>query len=805
MFKRKKEENEKSKNMSKRALRKIKRTTQNAIDYEAMTKDGICYIGDDLYSRTISFTDINYQIAKQEDQEDIWNKYMEILNSLGSETGIQLVLHNRMIDKEDFMKDVLMESKDDDLDNDREAFNDVMRTNLAKGTNNIVTDKLFVFTTKNDRYEEAIKDLEYQSKEFQDRFNELGCHTQILDGKERLEHIYTMLHPTDKFFFDYDRVNETFTSKDAIAPSSFDFSTKDMFMAGDRYCRVLFLRNYSTELSDRFINDIVKIEHNLVVSLNMKSVPRGEEIPLIKTNIAAMEMQKMDEQRRALKEGYDPEMIPNELKVSLDEAYTLLDDVQKMNQRLFICQLFVMLNCETKEELEELTKQILTKAKAKSCEMITLNYQQENCMNACFPLGRTKVYAGAGGKGRTLTTPVVGVLIPFTSQELMQKGKHSFYYGMNPTTNNLIYANRRGMDNASGWYLAKPRSGKSFAVKREIVQILLKTNDDVIVIDPENEYDRLCKRYNGENLNIDSSKKIFLNPLEGNVKDSSFISDKSDFMQTFMSNILGYDDLDAKQKSAIDRTIRVMFASYEESLDKYEKGIESEKPHFPTLDDFAEYLNMQPEQSAKDMYEALGIYTKDGTYNIFSKTSTVNINNRFVVYGIKDLSEGLKSLAMMVILESLWDRVKKNFEIGKRTWIYIDEIYLLFYNDYCVRFFFELWKRGAKHGGILTGITQNVEDLINDEKIVTMLSNSNFIVLLDQSANDRDSLARILSLSPQMLSSITNAKKGSGLLHCGNATIPFEDRFPKDNPIYEALTSDFDEVVAIRKKQSMTS
>lgn len=775
-------------------MRSIKRTTQNAIYYEAMMKNGVCYNGDDIYSSVLKFSDVNYQIARNEDQEAIWSKYMEILNSLGSESGIQLVIHNHTVDEDDFEKDILMHSKGDNLDKDRIAFNKVLKTNINMGSNNIVTDKMFVFTTKIDDIDEAMKDINFKSREFEDRFKELGCDAHIMDGKERLETIYNMFSPAQPFYFDYEKINETFTSKDAIAPTSFDFTKKDKFMIGDRYCRCLWLRNYSTELSDKYINDLTKIEHNLVISFHMKSVARGEELPLIKSNIAGMEMQKMEEQKKALRDGYDPEMIPMELKYSLNSAYELLHDVQSMDQRLFICQFFVMLNCETEKELEDVTKQVLTKAKKYSTEMVVLNYQQEQCMNACLPLGQSKVYAGAGGKGRTLTSPVCGILIPFTSQELMQKGD-SLYYGLNPTTNNLIMANRKELDNASGWLLAKPGSGKSFACKREIMQIILNTDDDIIIIDPEREYKPIVDRYNGSYINVSTTAGVFFNPFDGDMSETNFLSEKAEFLQSMMSHIMCTEQLTPQYISVIDRTLRLLWADYEKKI-KENKDVRITRP---TLDDFVDKLAEAPEQEAKSLALALGIYTKDGTYNIFSKSSNVDMNNRLTAFNIRDLNEGLKTLGMFVILETLWSRIKENFERGKRTWIYIDEIYLMFANDYCVSFFYTLWKRARKYGAILTGITQNVEDLLHNEKISTLLSNSNFIMMLNQSSTDRDNLAILLNLSPQMLSSITNAKKGSGLLQCGSAIIPFNDNFPKDNELYPILTSDFEEVVELRK------
>ncbi|WP_428849351.1 VirB4-like conjugal transfer ATPase, CD1110 family [Thomasclavelia spiroformis] len=792
----KEKENPKSKNVSKRKMRSIKRTTQNAINYEAMMKNGVCYNGDNIYSAVLKFTDVNYQIARNEDQEAIWTKYMEILNSLGSESGIQLVIHNHTVDEEDFEKDILLKLKGDNFDKDRIEFNKVLKANINMGTNNIVTDKMFVFTTKMDDFDEALKDINFKGREFEERFKELGCNAHIMDGCERLETINNIFNPAKPFYFDYSKVNDTFTTKDAIAPTSFDFK-KNMFMVGDRYCRCLWLKNYSTELSDKYINDLTKIEHNLVISFHMKSVARGEELPLIKSNIAGMELQKMQEQKKALRDGYDPDMIPMELKYSLDSAYDLLHDVQSMDQRLFICQFFIMLNCETEKELDDVTKQVLTRAKKYSTEMVVLDYQQEQCMNACLPLGQSKVYAGAGGKGRTLTSPVCGILIPFTSQELMQKG-NSIYYGLNPTTSNLIMANRLELDNPSGWTLAKPGSGKSFAVKREIMQVILNTDDDVIIIDPENEYKPLTKRYNGSYINVSTTSGTYFNIFDGDDNEVNFLTEKAEFLQSVMAHILCVPNLSPQYVSVIDRTLRELWARYEQKVND-NKYVDIKKP---TLDDFADLLAEQPSQEAKSLTLALGIYTKDGTYHLFSKESNVNMDNRLTTYNIRDLSEGLKTLGMFVILETLWTRIKRNFEAGKRTWIYIDEIYLMFANEYCINFFYTLWKRARKYGAILTGITQNVEDLLHNEKIGTLLSNSNFIMMLNQSSQDRDNLAKLLNLSPQMLSSITNAKKGSGLLQCGSAIIPFSDNFPKDNELYNILTSDFDEIVKLREINS---
>lgn len=753
-----------------------------------MIKNGVCYLGDNLYSASMKFTDVNYQTAREEDQMSIFDKYMTLLNSLGSESGIQLVIHNRLIDKEEFKDSIFMEKRADDLDYLREEHNRMMEQKTVEGNNEIVTEKMIVYTTKNDNYDDAIKEIRLANDEFYDKFKEFGCECSFLDGQKRLEEIYSILNPSKKLFFNYGQINKSFNTKDAVAPEGFDFSQSDKFKIGSRHARVLFLKNYSTELNDKFIDDLTKINHNLVISFHMKAVPRGEDIAMIKNNIAQMEMQKMDEQAKAIKRGYDPEMIPMELKYSLEEASKLRDDIQKRNQRLFVCQFFVMINAESEHILEDVTKRVVNIAKKHTTELVTLEYQQEACLNACLPLGKTTVLAGRAGEGRTLTTPACAIMIPFTSEEIMNT-KNCYYYGLNQITDNMILANRRTLDSPAGWILATPGSGKSFALKRERYQTILRTDDYVIQIDPEREYGELCRALKGTVVKMDIENGVFINPLDVDMSEKNYLQQVCSFMQTFMAQIIcnSSGGMNNIEKSIVDRCTRRIFENYNLKMADKESGIVPQKP---TLDDFYDCLLQQSEPVAQDMAISLEMYVKDGSYNIFSKQTNVDMTNRYIVYDIHDLDDSLKPLAMLVILESMWKTIKRNFERGIRTFVDIDEVYLILDNDYCVDFLFRLFKRARKFFTVVTGITQNVEDLLQIEKIRTMLSNSQFIMMLNQSSSDRDELAGILGLSNQQTKFITNSPRGTGLLVFGKTIIPFKDKMPNDTKIYELLTTD---------------
>lgn len=780
---------------SKKAI-KVKRTTQNAIHYDMMLKNGICVLPNHEYSSSMKFTDINYQIAPEEEQMSIFQKYTETLNSLGNERDVQLTIHNRTIDTEEFKKDTFLQYRNDEYDTYRKEFNDILLHNITEGTNKIISEKMITYTVQEESYEEAKKALDILNNEFSNRFRELGCAVEIMNGISRLDTIYSMMHPDKKLFFNYDKLDRHFTTKDAVAPDCLDFKSDPHWFSidSDRCAKVMYLKNYSTELSDKLIQSFAQIERNLVVSFHMRAIPRGNDVDLVKTKIAQMEMQKIDENQKALKRGYDPEMIPMELRLSLNEAEILLQDVQQRNQRLFECQFLVLINEPNEEELKAAQKEIETAVKKLTCELGTLSWRQEEGLNGILPFGTP-----INGISRTLTTSVCAVVMPFTSQELMQKGRESLYYGTNTLTKNLILLNRKRLQTPSGFVLAKPGAGKSFSCKREITQVYLNTGDDLIIIDPEREYNDLTNAFNGSTIKVDNKSGTHLNSFEGDITQSDFLPSKNEFAQAFMAKING-GSLTPIQSALIERCVRKM---YEEYLKKLSDKRRSLKIEMPSLNEFYDILKSQDEKEAKDLAISMEMYVHEGSYNIFSGQSNVDMNNRLTVFDILELPEMMKPLGLMMILESLWDRIITNFRNNKNTWIWIDEIYLLFQDDYSSYFLYQLYKRARKYGAIITGITQNVEDLLANTKARTMLSNSEFILMLNQATSDRDQLADLLAISQEQAAYITSAQKGSGLLFNGKSIIPFNDNFPKNTKLYELFTTDFEEKKKLKQGISL--
>lgn len=768
--------------MSKKQITKHERNTMSVFPYEKMFTGGMCELGNDLFSTTMEFSDINYQTSSDEDQIAIFGKYMEICNSLGSNQGVELTLQNQMVDEEEFKKNVFLKYQDDGFDNYRDEMNQVFADNIKEGNNAISTRRFITYTTKEDNYDEAVKAIAQITSEYSSRFSNLGSSLRMLNGKERMDIIHTCLDPLSPLEWDY---NENISSKQAIAPSGIDFSSKNMIeistINGIRYEQTLFLKNYSTDINDKLLIDLSKIEHNFTLSFHMKVIDNADAVALVKMQIAKMEIQKQNEQKRALKAGYDPDMLPQELEYSYGEAKALLDDVQRRNQRLFNCQVIIMPNCSSVDELKEVVRKINNVARKHSTEFGILDYQQEEGFQAALPLGITYLPIN-----RTLTTSVCAALIPFASQELLHKGE-AFYYGVNALSHNLILCDRRELMNPSGWILGKPGAGKSFAAKREMISaVLANKKNEIIIIDPEREYGRIAELFNGSTITIDNKSNVYVNPLDGDITlEDGFVQAKAEFLQAMCSQIVGEKHINSKMESIIDRCARQLYERYQLDLQENEGRIKVKVPNFT---DFYNLLKQQDNAEARDLVVSLELYV-EGSNNLFAKDSNIDVHNRFTVYDINDLQKSMKPLGMLVILESLWDRIIRNKIAGKRTWIWIDEIYLLLRDSYCTNFFKELWKRARKYDAIITGITQNVEELLENTTVRTMLSNSEFILMLNQAANDRDELMSMLNISEEQSNFISNSEEGSGLLYNGKVLVAFKDRFPKGTSLYNAMTT----------------
>lgn len=755
-----------------------------------MFEDGICEVETGLYSKSIKFADINYQIARREEQEEIFSRYCEFLNYFDPSINLQITINNKHINQEDFRAKMLIPTGRgvDNLDEYRKPFNLMLSEKAAQGQNSIVREKYLTFAIRAASYEAAIPALTRIETDIMTNFKSLGCDIKFLEGLERLEFIHKMYNPQDRFNFSYDHLIESsLTTKDFIAPDSFDFTNKNYYEFGDYVGQTLYLKDLPPDLSDKLIAELSDIPCNLTINLHINSVEQDKAFALVKQKISFMEQQKIDEQKKALKAGYDVEMIPYELKYSLNEAEELLDDLQNKNQRMFKATILINTSAPDLDQLNDAVYQIMSVARKNNCKIGYLDYLQEDAMNSTMPLGKNYIEIQ-----RTLTTASTGIFIPFTTQELFQE--HGMYYGLNALSRNLIFFDRKTLKNPNGFILGTPGSGKSFTAKREMVNVLLNTDDEVLIIDPEREYSALAKGFGGEIIHISAGSKAHINPLDITMDyadDDNPLLLKSEFVLSLCELLVGgKNGLSAAQKTVIDRSCKMTYEPYFSNPAKHP---------VPTLKHFYEVLKSQPEQEAISIALSLELYI-EGSLSVFANPTNIDTNNRLIVFDIRDLGKQLKTMGMLIVLDQIWNRITQNRALGKRTWIYIDEIYLLFQNEYSANYLFELYKRARKWGAIPTGITQNVEDLLVSDLARRMLSNTDFVLLLNQAASDRAELASLLNISNQQLSYVTNSQQGQGLLFAGSSIVPFIDKFPKGD-LYNMMTTKIEEITEQKEAQ----
>ena len=751
-----------------------------------MFEDGICEVEPGLYSKSIKFADINYQIAQREEQVEIFTRYCEFLNYFEPSIHLQITIQNRHIDNEDFRVQMLLptEAKDDGLDRYRREYNAMLSEKSMQGQNSIVREKFLTVAVQAISYEAAVQALARIETDIINNFKQLGCDIKLLSGAERLEFLHGMFNPGDPFLFSYDYLlKSSLTTKDYVAPDSFDFTNKAYYEFGDSFGQSLYLKDLPPDLSDKLLTELSDIPCNMTITLHVRSVEQEQAFSLVRKKISFMEQQKIDEQKKAIKAGYDVEMIPYELKYSLVEAEELLDDLQNKNQRMFKVTVLIHTSAKALDELNENVYQLMAVARKNNCKLGSLDFLQEDAMNSALPLGRNHVDIQ-----RTLTTASTGILVPFTTQELFQE--HGLYYGLNALSRNLIMFDRKTLKNPNGFILGTPGSGKSFSAKREIANMILGTDDDVLIIDPEREYASMARAFGGEIIHVSAGSKAHINPLDITMDyadDDSPLLLKSEFVLSLCELLAGGNEgLSAAQKTVVDRACKMTYQAHFANPDKHP---------VPTLQDFYKVLMAQPEAEAAGIGLSLELYI-EGSLSVFAHPTNINVENRFVVFDIRDLGKQLKTLGMLVVLDQIWNRVTRNRALGKRTWIYIDEIYLLFQNEYSANYLFELYKRSRKWGAIPTGITQNVEDLLISDLARRMLSNTDFVMMLNQATSDRVELAALLNISTQQLNYVTNAQAGQGLLVAGKSIIPFIDKFPSDTALYSLMTTKVEEISA---------
>jgi hypothetical protein len=756
-------------------------TAQETIPYLRMHPDGICQITENFFSKTIRFRDINYQLAQNEDKTAIFDGWCDFLNYFDSSIHFQFSFLNLSASLTDFEQQILIPPQNDDFDDIRTEYAGMLKSQLAKGNNGLTKTKYITFGIDSQDVCTAKPRLERIEQDLLNSFKRLGVVADPLDGKARLHLMHSIFHmdSRDRFQFEWNWLPLSgLSTKDYIAPSSFEVKESRSFRMGRKHCAVSFLQILAPELNDRLLADFLSMESSLVVNLHVQSIDQTAAIRTIKRKITDLDKMKIEEQKKAVRAGYDMDIIPSDLATYGVEAKKLLQDLQSHNERMFLVTFLVMNTADSKQQLENTVFQAQGIAQKHNCALVRLDFQQEDGMNASLPLGRNTIEIQRG-----LTTSSTAIFVPFTTQELFQNTGEPLYYGLNALSSNLIMVDRKALKNPNGLILGTPGSGKSFAAKREIANAFLITQDDITICDPEGEYFPLVERLKGQVIRISPTSGHFINPMDINLnysEEENPLSLKSDFILSLCELIVGgREGLKPIEKTVVDRSVRQVYQRYLN---------EPTPENLPILGDLYEALLSQSEPEARHIATALEIYVH-GSLNVFNHRTNVDINNRLVCFDIKELGKQLKKLGMLIVQDQVWGRVTANRAEGRSTRYYIDEFHLLLKEEQTAAYSVEIWKRFRKWGGIPTGITQNVKDLLSSREIENIFENSDFIYMLSQAGGDRQILARQLNISPHQLSYVTHSGEGEGLLFYGNVILPFADRFPKDTELYRIMTS----------------
>ncbi len=733
------------------------------------------------YTKTIQFQDINYQLAQNDDKTSIFEGWCDFLNYFDSSIHLQFSFLNLTAGAESFEQSIIIPDKDDGFDDLRTEYAEMLQGQLSKGNNGLTKTKYITFGIDAANIKEAKPRLERIEIDLMNNFKRLGVAASPLNGKERLKVMYDMFHMDNQspFRFKWDWLAPTgLNTKDFIVPSSFDFREKRSFGFGDKCGEVSFYNIIASDLNDRTLADLLGMESSLVVSFHIQAIDQNAAIKNVKRKITELDEMKINEQKKAVRSGYDMDIIPSDLATYGGEAKKLLEDLQSRNERMFLITFLMLNTANNKKQLGLNVKQAQSIAQQHNCQLIPLDFQQENGMVSCLPLGYNRISIQRG-----LTTSSTAIFVPFTTQELFQTGNEALYCGLNALSNNMIMVDRKWCKNPNGLILGTPGSGKSFAAKREIANVLLVTDDDVIICDPEGEYYPLVQAFTGQVVRISPTSKNYINPMDINLNysdEDNPLSLKSDFILSLCELIVGgRDGLQPIEKTIIDRAVHIIYQPY----------LNDPKPeNVPVLEDLYNTLRKQDEKEAKTLATALEIYVT-GSLNVFNHRTNVDVNNRLVCYDIKELGKQLKKLGMLIVQDQVWGRVTANREAHKSTRYYIDEFHLLLKEEQTAAYSVEIWKRFRKWGGIPTGITQNVKDLLASQEIENIFENSDYIYMLNQAAGDREILAKKLGISQHQLSYVTQSGEGEGLLFYGNVILPFVDRFPKDLKLYSIMTT----------------
>ncbi len=764
-------------------LYKSPKSIQETIEILKISENGIFEVANGKYSKCYMFTDINYTTTTDDEQVDIFERYCKLLNSL--DCNFKITINNKNKNMEDFRNLILIPYLNDGYDDFRKVYNDIIEEKMREGRQEIEQERYLTITIERKNFEEAKTQFATIEATLSKAYGELGAGIRALSGNERLKilHDYYRLGKESEFDFDIKeakKVGSDFAND--ICNGKVKFFT-DYFQDESKYCRALYIKKYPSSLSDRFLNEITSLPIHMITSIDVVPVPKDLTTKTLQKKYLGIESDIIKQQRVRNRNNDFSTEISYSKRMEKKEIESIMDDVRENDQCLFYVGVTLIVMAESKEEMESHCETIRTIGKRNSVTIDICQLKQREALNTVLPIGVRQIETM-----RTMLTQSLAVLMPFDVQELNDFGGN--YYGINQISKNVNVGNRKKLLNGNGFVFGVPGSGKSFFCKMEMGSVFLSGDDEIIVIDPQNEYFDVAKTYGGTVINMSTYTDNFVNPLDMDVwnldvNDSQgWIRDKGEFMLGLCEQCFG-DSLNSRQKSIIDRCVRTMYRDIAKSKEKY----------IPMMEDFYDLLLKQPEEEAKDIALSLELFV-NGSLNIFNHQTNVDMDNRFTVYGIRDLGTELSPITMLVMMEAIQQRIIDNGKRGKATWLYIDEFHVLLNSEYSAKYLQQLWKKVRKQGGLCTGITQNVVDLLQNYTATTMLANSEFVALLKQANTDSSKMAEVIGVSDAQLKFVTNSQSGMGLLKCGSTVIPFDNQISKDTGLYRLYNTNIHEIIA---------
>ena len=769
-------------------LYKAPKSIQQTIEIMKVAENGIFEVARNRFSKCYRFQDINYTTTNETEQIDIFERYCKFLNSL--DVSFKITINNKNKDMEQVRDYVFLQRKDDGYDGFRRIYNNIMEQKIHEGRQGIEQERYLTITIERKNFEEAKAQFATIEASVHKAFGELGAEIVPLSGNERIKVLYDYYHLGEENSFDFDireakKVGADF--RNDLCNGMMQFYP-DYFKDEKKFCRALFIKKYPSSLSDRFLNEITSLPVHSITSIDVVPIPKDMTTKVLQKKYLGIESDIIKQQRVRNKNNDFSSEISYNKRIEKKEIEEIMDDVRENDQCLYYVSVTIILMADTKEELDSMTETVETIGKRNSVTIEEHYLKQRESLNTALPIGVRQVETM-----RTMLTQSLAVLMPFNVQEL--NDKQGCYYGINQVSKNINIGNRKKLINGNGFVFGVPGSGKSFFCKMEMGNVFLSGNDEIIVIDPMNEYFDIAETYGGTVVNMSTYTDNYVNPLDMDVwsldlNDSKgMIREKGEFMLGLCEQCMG-ESLNSRQKSIIDRCVRKLYIEIARNREKY----------VPIMSDFYEILMNQPEDEARDIALSLELFV-NGSLNIFNHQTNVDVDNRFTVYGIRDLGTELSPITMLVMMESIQNRIIANGKRGIATWLYIDEFHVLLNSEYSAKYLQQLWKKVRKQGGLCTGITQNIVDLLQNYTATTMLANSEFVALLKQANTDSSRMAEVIGVSEAQLRFVTNTSSGMGLMKCGNVVIPFDNTIEKGTDLYNLYNTNIHEKIAMEKKK----